>query len=231
MDRIQRLGTVIRSKIPVFQSSNDRNEETLLLGSFGKNYSSSAQSEFNAEDVFVENPHAPLSSTSYQNAKQVDGFENDENFKLERDLTDNDLHSLNEKSYSNRIDEWQAAWNVTNAIQGMFVVSLPYAVANGGYWALLAMLLVAYVCCYTGKILVDCLYDDDDDQTVDFFANKHIPSIQICKSRRRHRIRTSYVDIAKDVWGSRFGARIVNVAQNIELLMTCILIFYLYFFK
>ena len=67
---------------------------------------------------------------------------------------DNDLHSLNSKSHVNRINEWQAGWNVTNAIQGMFVVSLPYAVANGGYWALLAMLLVAYVCCYTGKIIL-----------------------------------------------------------------------------
>lgn len=27
----------------------------------------------------------------------------------------------------------------------------------------------------------------------------------------------------KDVWGSQIGARVVNIAQNIELLMTCIL--------
>lgn len=74
----------------------------------------------------------------------------------------------------------------------MFVVSLPYAVANGGYWALLAMLVVAYVCCYTGKILVDCLYDDDDDEQVTVFF-----VLKICKSKRRNRIRASYVDIAK----------------------------------
>jgi vesicular inhibitory amino acid transporter len=115
----------------------------------------------------------------------------------------------------------------------MFVVSLPYTVANGGYWALLAMLLVAYICCYTGKILVDCLYDDDDDEVVNFFTqkksaifsrtSKFLPSIDICISRRRHRVRTSYVDIATDVWGGRLGAGLVNLAQNIELLMTCIL--------
>lgn len=74
----------------------------------------------------------------------------------------------------------------------MFVVSLPYAVANGGYWALLAMLLVAYVCCYTGKILVDCLYDDDDDELVNVFF-----IFQVTRSKRRNRIRASYVDIAK----------------------------------
>ena len=43
----------------------------------------------------------------------------------------------------------------------MFVVRLPYAIANGGYWSLFAMIFVSYVCCYTGKILIDCLYEDD----------------------------------------------------------------------
>lgn len=104
----------------------------------------------------------------------------------------------------------------------MFVVSLPFAVASGGYWALLAMLVVAYVCCYTGRILIDCLYDEDDDEIVDLFNAKLIP-LKISSCKRRNRIRTSYVDIAKDVWGSKIGGRLVNIAQNIELLMTCIL--------
>ena len=104
----------------------------------------------------------------------------------------------------------------------MFVVSLPYTIAIGGYWSFLAMILVAYICCYTGKILIDCLYDDDDDEITDLFKS-NFSNIKISSSKRRHRIRFSYVDIAKDVWGSQIGARIVNVAQNIELLMTCIL--------
>lgn len=51
-----------------------------------------------------------------------------------------------------RINEYQAAWNVTNAIQGMFIVSLPFAVLRGGYWAIIAMVGIAYICCYTGKV-------------------------------------------------------------------------------
>lgn len=43
--------------------------------------------------------------------------------------------------------------------QGMFIVSLPYTVLHGGYWAIVAMIGVAHICCYTGKILVDCLYE------------------------------------------------------------------------
>lgn len=50
------------------------------------------------------------------------------------------------------INEYQAAWNVTNAIQGMFIVSLPFAVLRGGYWAIIAMVGIAYICCYTGKV-------------------------------------------------------------------------------
>ncbi|XP_044575879.1 vesicular inhibitory amino acid transporter [Cotesia glomerata] len=104
-----------------------------------------------------------------------------------------------------KINEWQAAWNVTNAIQGMFIVSLPFAVLRGGYWAIAAMIGVAHICCYTGKILVECLYELDP------------------VTGQRVRVRDSYVAIAKECFGPRWGARAVNIAQIIELLMTCIL--------
>lgn len=62
-----------------------------------------------------------------------------------------------------KINEFQAAWNVTNAIQGMFIVSLPFAVLRGGYWAIIAMVGIAYICCYTGKVKkyvsVECVPD------------------------------------------------------------------------
>ncbi|KAK7575696.1 hypothetical protein V9T40_011982 [Parthenolecanium corni] len=104
-----------------------------------------------------------------------------------------------------KINEWQAAWNVTNAIQGMFIVSLPFAVLHGGYWAIFAMIGIAYICCYTGKILIECLYEID------------------LNNGQRVRVRDSYVSIARECFGPVWGSRIVNVAQMIELLMTCIL--------
>ncbi|KAK9510873.1 hypothetical protein O3M35_005561 [Rhynocoris fuscipes] len=103
-----------------------------------------------------------------------------------------------------KINEWQAAWNVTNAIQGMFIVSLPFAVLRGGYWAIVAMIGIAHICCYTGKILVECLYEIDE-------------------TGNRTRVRDSYVGIAAVAFGPVWGARAVNTAQLIELLMTCIL--------
>lgn len=98
-----------------------------------------------------------------------------------------------------KITEYEAGWNVTNAIQGMFIVSLPYAVYHGGYWAIIAMVGISYICCYTGKILVECLYEDGV------------------------KVRYSYNDVADEVFGKKIGGRIVNAAQLIELAMTCIL--------
>uniref|UniRef100_A0A1A9V7N4 Vesicular inhibitory amino acid transporter n=1 Tax=Glossina austeni TaxID=7395 RepID=A0A1A9V7N4_GLOAU len=104
-----------------------------------------------------------------------------------------------------KIDEMQAAWNVTNAIQGMFIVSLPFAVLHGGYWAIVAMVGIAHICCYTGKVLVQCLYEPDP------------------ATGQLVRVRDSYVAIAKVCFGPKLGARAVSIAQLIELLMTCIL--------
>ncbi|KAL1473307.1 hypothetical protein MTO96_003857 [Rhipicephalus appendiculatus] len=103
-----------------------------------------------------------------------------------------------------KISEWQAGWNVTNAIQGMFIVSLPYSVLHGGYWGIFALVFVAYMCCHTGKILVDCLYEPNERGEL-------------------VRVRDSYVAVAQTVLGPRWGGKAVNIAQIIELLMTCIL--------
>lgn len=86
----------------------------------------------------------------------------------------------------------------------MFIVSFPYTVHQGGYWAIFAMILIAIICCHTGKILVDCLYEKGKDGAL-------------------IRVYTSYGDIAEQVFGRRIGKPIVNLAQVIELLMTCIL--------
>ena len=107
--------------------------------------------------------------------------------------------------HKNKITEWEAGWNVTNAIQGMFIVALPYGVYHGGYWAILAMVGIAHICCHTGKILVECLYEDDET------------------TGEQVKVRFSYKDVAIECFGKRFGGKIINAAQLIELLMTCIL--------
>lgn len=92
-------------------------------------------------------------------------------------------------------------------LQGMFVLGLPYAVLHGGYLGLFLIIFTAVVCCYTGKILIACLYEENEEG-------------------ERIRVRDSYVDIANACCAPRFpvlGGHVVNVAQIIELVMTCIL--------
>ena len=66
----------------------------------------------------------------------------------------------------------------------MFLVSLPYSVYHGGYWSLLAMMGVAWICTYTGQILISCLYEPS-------------PSTGLLT-----KVRYSYVEIAEYVWAN-----------------------------
>jgi hypothetical protein len=95
----------MRSKIPVFSLSGNHNDEAILLSSFGND---STKSNYNTNEA--ENNNA-TNNEEYQNYKPrvIDG--------LDRDYSDNDLFEYSERACSHKINEWQAAWNVTNAIQ------------------------------------------------------------------------------------------------------------------
>uniref|UniRef100_H3CZI0 Vesicular inhibitory amino acid transporter n=1 Tax=Tetraodon nigroviridis TaxID=99883 RepID=H3CZI0_TETNG len=102
------------------------------------------------------------------------------------------------------ITAWEAAWNVTNAIQGIFVLGLPFALVRSGYLGLVLMVLSAWVCNHTGRILVACLYEEQEQR-----------GGYVLKVRVRH----SYQDIVeascRDLgphW-PRLGGCMVNVSQ------------------
>ncbi|XP_065446042.1 vesicular inhibitory amino acid transporter-like [Chrysemys picta bellii] len=90
---------------------------------------------------------------------------------------------------------------------GIFVLGLPYALLHSGYSGLFLIILAAMFCCYTGKILIACLYEENEDG--------HLI-----------RVRDTYEDIANACCKKRFpklGGIVVNVTQVMELIMTCIL--------
>uniref|UniRef100_A0A8C6UFB4 Vesicular inhibitory amino acid transporter n=1 Tax=Neogobius melanostomus TaxID=47308 RepID=A0A8C6UFB4_9GOBI len=90
-------------------------------------------------------------------------------------------------------------------VQGIFVLDLPFALVHSGYVGLLLLVVSAWVCNYTGRVLVSCLYEDG------------------------HWVRHSYQDIAEACCRDlcprcpALGGAMVNVAQLIELSMTCTL--------
>ncbi|KAM4521768.1 vesicular inhibitory amino acid transporter-like [Odontesthes bonariensis] len=119
------------------------------------------------------------------------------------------------QSPSATITTWEAGWNITNAIQGIFVLGLPFALVQSGYVGLVLLVLSAWVCNHTGRSLVACLYEEEQSGV----------SGSVSKVRVRH----SYQDImeacCKGLWPnwSGVGGWMLNVAQVIELLMTCTL--------
>ncbi|NXJ14982.1 VIAAT protein, partial [Odontophorus gujanensis] len=92
-------------------------------------------------------------------------------------------------------------------LQGIFVLGLPYALLHSGYSGLFLIVLAAVLCCYTGKILIACLYEENEDGQL-------------------IRARDTYEDIANACCkklSPRLGGIIVSVTQVMELIMTCIL--------
>uniref|UniRef100_A0A3B4HBT2 Vesicular inhibitory amino acid transporter n=1 Tax=Pundamilia nyererei TaxID=303518 RepID=A0A3B4HBT2_9CICH len=98
---------------------------------------------------------------------------------------------------------------------GIFVLGLPFALVQSGYVGLVLLVLSAWVCNHTGRTLVSCLYEEEMSGG--------------SGSVSKVRVRTSYQDImeacCKGLWPnwSGVGGLMVNVAQVIELLMTCTL--------
>jgi hypothetical protein len=67
----------------------------------------------NEEQLIMESTETiNYSSTQNDKTDQIDS--------IERELTEVDLFHMNQKSKANRINEYQAAWNVTNAIQVIY---------------------------------------------------------------------------------------------------------------
>ena len=90
-------------------------------------------------------------------------------------------------------------WNICNTIQGLPILVIPYAVRNGGYLALLTLLLVAGASNYTGQTIVRCLYEKDS------------------KTERRKRVRNSYADVG-NAFLPKVGGHLVLCTQFLELL-------------
>lgn len=105
---------------------------------------------------------------------------------------------LEKPSDDRRASAFLAGWNVTNLIQGTGILGVPYAVRMGGWAAVAANAIIAFLCCYTGKLLIECLYE---------------------KSKRTgqvKRVRVNYPEVGEAVWPG-WGNRIVSIVQFCEM--------------
>ncbi|CAN6484712.1 unnamed protein product [Victoria cruziana] len=65
----------------------------------------------------------------------------------------------------------KTCFNGVNAIAGVGILSIPYAVSEGGWLSTIFLLLVAAVCCYTGILLKRCMDADPQVRTYQDVGN------------------------------------------------------------
>lgn len=63
---------------------------------------------------------------------------------------------------ANKSPWWKALINLISDIEGTSILALPYAISQGGLVAITALVVLPFVAFYTGAILIDCLYDEND---------------------------------------------------------------------
>ncbi|XP_068702224.1 vesicular inhibitory amino acid transporter-like [Montipora foliosa] len=130
------------------------------------------------------------------------------NYKKAEDIAIDNLETCEERDKKETplpTKETQASsfatfWNISNTIQGLPILVIPYAIRNGGYLAVITLLLVAAASNYTGKTIVRCLYEEDT------------------KSGKRIRVRNSYADVGHAFF-PKIGGHLVLATQFLELLV------------
>ena len=113
-------------------------------------------------------------------------------------ITDEDS-ALQENEPADKSSLWKAMVNLITAIEGTGLLGLPYVIAQSGLVAVAALVAIPFIAYYTGTILVDCLYDNDD-------------------AGERVRVRSNYKELGK-ACSPRFGGIIVGAVQLIELFL------------
>lgn len=97
--------------------------------------------------------------------------------------------------------------NLLNGIVGAGLLALPYVLEQGGLVALLSLIIVPVLCYYTGKLLIDCLYEN----TI---------------SGHKVRVRQTYMELGDNCWPSYGGLMtvIVQVLQLVIAASSCIVL-------
>jgi len=86
---------------------------------------------------------------------------------VESSTDDEFASSANKRSpYSSpdSVPVWKAVVNIVNFIEGLGFLALPYAVRKGGTVVIVAFFIIPVCLWYTGRVLIECLYDTDEKQ-------------------------------------------------------------------
>ena len=144
-----------------------------------------------------ENANVFQTITSADDPINYEGSNVDGNFESSYDEETNLVDSGERDS----MPMWKAAANFICDVEGTGLLGLPFAVLNGGVAALAALIIVPVICCYTGTIMIQCLYGDSSTP-----------------GGRKPRLRSSIEELGEACWPG-IGRKVVLALQNTELLM------------
>ena len=97
------------------------------------------------------------------------------------------------------------------------MLALPYAVFKGGLATILGFPLFALIHWYTGKVMIDCMYDDN---CAEITEHKTIVERDktLSASKIKSRVRDNYNELGEILW-SRYGGVILDAFQSLDLLI------------
>ena len=76
------------------------------------------------------------------------------------------LDSKNSDKVASKSSMWQSVCNLVSDVEGTGLLALPYVIQQGGLLAITALVLVPWICFYTGKVLIECLYTNSGEEKV-----------------------------------------------------------------
>ena len=92
---------------------------------------------------------------------------------------------------------WKPVVNIVNFMEGLGFLALPYAVKQGGIAVIVAFFLIPVCLWYTGKVLIECLYDEDEKQ-------------------RRVKVKSTFKDLG-EILEPKYEGNVVTALFNVEL--------------
>ena len=113
-------------------------------------------------------------------------------------ITEDDKAAVDDKA-ANKSPWWKALINLMSDIEGTSILALPYAISQSGVLAIAALIVLPFVAFYTGAILIDCLYDEND-------------------AGERVRVRSNYKQLG-EACSPRYSGTIVSAIQLIHLFL------------
>lgn len=144
-----------------------------------------------------ENPNVFQTINSIDDSINYQGHNVDGNSESSYDEETN----LRDSGELDTMPTWKAAANFICDVEGTGLLGLPFAVLNGGVAALAALIIVPVICCYTGTVMIQCLYGDSSTP-----------------GGRKLRLRSSIEELGEACWPG-IGRKVVLALQSTELLM------------